>query len=74
VLDEDIADNRERLDLAANGSDEVTDHIRQLEELHDAEQERADGAEEQRPMTTGPLPSGEEIAAEVERFLRGKRE
>ena len=74
VLDEEISDNRERLDLAADGSEEVTDHIQQLEELHDAELERADGAEEQGPMTSGPLPSGDEIAAEVERFLRGKRE
>jgi hypothetical protein len=25
-------------------------------------------------MPAGPLPSGDEIAAEVERFLRGKRD
>jgi hypothetical protein len=72
VLDDDIADNRQRLDLAAEGSEEVTEHIRQLEELHDAEQSH--GAGEGTPMPGGPLPSGEEIAAEVERFLRGKRE
>lgn len=74
VLDEDIADNRQRLDLAAEGSDEVTEHIRQLEELHDAEQGRDEAGEGGTPMPSGPLPSGDEIAAEVERFLRGKRE
>ncbi len=73
VLDEDIAENRQRLDLAAEGSEEVTEHIEQLEELHDAEQSREAG-EEGSPMPGGPLPSGDEIAAEVERFLRGKRE
>ena len=75
TLDEDIADTRQRLDLAAEGSEEVTDHIHQLEELHDAEQQRAaGGGDDEGPMPSGPLPSGEEIAAEVERFLRGKRE
>lgn len=73
VLDEDIAENRQRLDMAAEGSEEVTEHIRQLEELHDAEQNREAG-EGGSPMPGGPLPSGDEIAAEVERFLRGKRE
>lgn len=73
VLDDEIADNRQRLDLAAEGSEEVTDHIRQLEELHDAEESREPG-DEGPPMPGGPLPSGDEIAAEVERFLRGKRD
>ena len=76
VFDDDIAENRERLDLAAEGSEEVTDHIRQLEELYDAEQARedTDDAEGSLPGSHGgPLPSGDEIAAEVERFLRGGR-
>jgi hypothetical protein len=74
VLDDDIADNRQRLDLAAEGSEEVTEHIQQLEELHDAEHDRGASDDEGTPMPSGPLPSGEEIAAEVERFLRGKRD
>lgn len=74
VLDDDITDNRQRLDLAADGSEEVTEHIQQLEELHDAEQERTEAGDGGTPMPGGPLPSGDEIAAEVERFLRGKRE
>lgn len=74
VLDEDIAENRQRLDLAADGSEEVTEHIQQLEELHDAEQERTDAGDDGTPMPSGPLPSGDEIADEVERFLRGKRQ
>ena len=81
VFDQEIVENRERLDLAAEGSDEVTDHIRQLEELFDAEQasEEADGGPRGQgaPLPGshgGPLPSGDEIAAEVERFLRGRRD
>lgn len=74
VLDDDIADNQQRLDLAAEGSEEVTEHIRQLEELHDAEQQRSETGDEGPPMPSGPLPSGDEIADEVERFLRGRRE
>jgi hypothetical protein len=76
VFDDDIAENRERLDLAAEGSEEVTDHIRQLEEIFDAEQAReGPGDQEGAPLPGshgGPLPSGDEIAAEVERFLRGR--
>jgi hypothetical protein len=78
VFDDDIAENRERLDLAAEGSDEVTDHIRQLEEIFDAEQARGGSDDhEGAPLPGshgGPLPSGDEIAAEVERFLRGRRD
>lgn len=79
VLEEEIEETRERLDLAAQGSDEVTEHIQQLEELYDAEQARAESeggaAGPGLPGSMGgPLPSGEEIADEVERFLRGRRD
>jgi predicted ATP-grasp superfamily ATP-dependent carboligase len=47
------------------GSDEHSAMIRQLERQHDAE--------EGPPATDlGPLPSGDELAAELERFLRGQ--
>jgi proteasome assembly chaperone (PAC2) family protein len=39
--------------------------VHQLERQHDAEEEAA-------PNSFGPLPSGDELAAELERFLRGQ--
>lgn len=51
--------HRRRLDAAAAGSPEISAHIRQLEDIVDGE-----------PGISGPLPSGEEIAAEFERYLR----
>ena len=55
-------EHREQLDEAASGSIEVSDHIRQLEAAYD-ENIGSD-------LTFGQLPSGDEIAAEFERFLR----
>ena len=48
------------------GSEEHATLVRQLEAQHDAElaQEKSD---------MGDLPSGDELAAELERFLRGER-
>lgn len=73
VFDEEIEANRARLDLATQSSDEVSEHITQLERLYDAEH----GADDDTPNGLGPMsafdvPSGDEIAAEVERFLRGR--
>lgn len=55
--------HRERLDLAAQSSDEILAHIRQLEDGYDEDVAEQGGG-------FGPLPSGDEIAAEFERFLR----
>lgn len=68
VLDGAVTENRAKLDVAAASSDEVTEHIRQLEALYDAELTGRG-----RPPASGfggPLPTGDQIAAEVERFLR----
>jgi hypothetical protein len=65
ILDEEIAANRQRLDVAAAGSTEITEHIQQLEEAYD--DDLADDA-----SLGGPLPTGDQIAAELERFLRGQ--
>jgi predicted ATP-grasp superfamily ATP-dependent carboligase len=56
------ATTRERLDELIANSDEHSTLVRQLEEQADAESER--------PF--GPIPSGDELAAELERFLRGE--
>ncbi|MGH3441516.1 MAG: PAC2 family protein [Nitriliruptorales bacterium] len=66
-LSEIVADterHRRRLDEAAQSSTEIVAHIHQLEEVYD--QDLADES------GFGPIPSGDEIAAELERFLRGQ--
>jgi proteasome assembly chaperone (PAC2) family protein len=47
------------------GSDEHAALVRQLEAQHDSEQAAS-------PVDFGDLPSGDELAAELERFLRGE--
>jgi hypothetical protein len=56
---------RERLDQLVEGNDEHQAMVAQFERLYDAAQDSAEG-------DTGALElrSGDEIAAEVERFLR----
>ena len=63
VYDDDIEANRGKLDVAAEGSPEVSAHISALEEAYDEDVQ--DDA-----RITGPLPTGDEIAAELERFLK----
>ncbi len=75
-LDRDIEENRKRLDVASTSSDEVREHVAQLERLYDAESVGAAGPlgiDTQRggPITDVEVPSGDELAAEIERFLRG---
>ncbi len=56
---------RHRVDALVNENDEHRQMVRQLEASVDAEQESTDAA-----LGGGPLPSGDELAAELERFLR----
>lgn len=74
-LDAPIVDQREQLDEAAEASEEITEHIRGLESMYDAmitdeTAQRFDVPGE--PMSSEQVPSGDEIAAELERFLRGR--
>ncbi|HET9692243.1 MAG TPA: PAC2 family protein [Acidimicrobiales bacterium] len=56
---------RAQIDALVAGSQEHSAMVHQLEGQHDAEAE---------PTTDlGPLPSGDELAAELERFLRGQQ-
>jgi len=76
VFDEDVAENRTRLDAASSSSEEVQDHVRQLERLYDAEADRPEGPlgidlQRGAPLTDLDVPSGDELAEEIERFLRG---
>ena len=74
-----IAEHRAKLDVAATSSEEVTQHVAQLERLYDAEMEAErlsgafDGAEAG-AMGDQPVPSADELAAEIERFLKGRAE
>jgi len=80
-LDTDIEENRARLDVAAHGSQEVREHVAQLERLYDAEAEaeRLATGSERIPDGLGALseeqvPSADALAAEIERFLQGRKE
>jgi hypothetical protein len=75
-LDRSISENRERLDVASTSSDEVREHVAQLERLYDAQATPPEGPlgiDLQRggPLTDVEVPTGDELAAEIERFLRG---
>ncbi len=65
-LEAQARQERQRLDLAATNSTEVVAHIRQLELSYD--ENLVDDA------GLGGLPSGDEIAADLERFLRSHGE
>lgn len=62
-LDAEAADHRKRLDEAAAESEDVSAHIEALEAAYDADVADEGGFE-------GPLPTGDQIAAELEQFLR----
>jgi PAC2 family len=55
---------RQRLDQLVAGNDEHRSMVNQLEELYDQAQQQTD------LLGTGGIPTGDELAAEFERFLR----
>ncbi|MEX2626481.1 MAG: PAC2 family protein [Ilumatobacteraceae bacterium] len=59
---------RERLDELVSGNEEHQHMLRQLEQLHDAADDTPGGGGPAGPGL--PMASGDEIAAELERFLR----
>lgn len=65
-LIEEAATHRRSLDEAAASSPEITEHISELEQLYDAESGGGSLAE----TFSGELPTGDEIAAELQRFLQ----
>lgn len=65
-LRERAQDHRKQLDAAAASSGEILQHITELEESYDA-----DTAGD---MGLGTLPTGDEIAAELQRFLRDQED
>lgn len=62
-LDAEASQHTARLQAAASESEEVTAHIEALEGAYDADTADEHGFE-------GPLPTGDQIAAELEQFLR----
>lgn len=67
ALDDSARDHETRLHEAAEGSPEVQSHIEALEGAYDADVADDTGI-------SGPLPTGDQIAAELERFLRNQAE
>lgn len=68
-LRESADSSREKVDQLIAQSAEHAEMVRQLEEqVDDAAGEDAEGS----PIDAGRLPSGDELAAELERFLRGE--
>jgi hypothetical protein len=76
AFDAPVNENRARLDVAAASSAEIQEHVRQLEVMYDAELEAerlaSFAARDAGGLGDGPVPSGDEIAAEIERFLKGR--
>lgn len=72
ALQVSAAENRARLDLAAASSEEVSEHVRQLERLYDAEVEAERIVTARGDEGITEVPSAEELGAEIERFLRGR--
>jgi hypothetical protein len=64
-LDASAEEHDKRLHDAAEGSPEVLSHIEALEGAYDADVADDSGI-------SGPLPTGDQIAAELERFLRNQ--
>jgi proteasome assembly chaperone (PAC2) family protein len=65
-LEESVGSWRERVDEVAGDDEDVRTYVRKLEERYDAE--------EQEDASWGDqLPSGDELASELERFLREQR-
>lgn len=75
-LDDEVLSHRQQLDQAAASSDEVLQHVNQLEAMYDAERE----ADLLSPLKTAPalredqVPTADDLAAEIERFLQGRVE
>jgi hypothetical protein len=78
ALREEALRHRARLDEAVAGNTEHVEVLRQLEQAYDEEVASEDGGGAgpgaarggPGPLYTGDLPSGDELAAELERFLR----
>jgi len=60
---------RARVSEVVAGDDQVAQYVRQLEERLDAE-----AAEHDEPTVEGELPSGDDLAAELEQYLRDQRD
>ena len=66
----EAAQQRQRVDQLVAGNEEHLAMVRQLEAMYDATASSAIGT----GMGQQPIPSGDELAAEIERFLRTRRD
>jgi hypothetical protein len=81
ALRTDAVLQRARLDALVEGNDEHRAMLRQLEQLHDSQESAGGGPAadpsaavhpSRQPIDPSELPSGDELAAEVERYLRNQ--
>jgi proteasome assembly chaperone (PAC2) family protein len=70
VLHREAQDTRVRLDALVAGNEEHQHMVQQLESAADGEPNDAAAQGPGAGLGPGPLPSGDELAAELERFLR----
>lgn len=70
-LEEAAGKARKQIDEQVAASDEISEAVRGLEARYDAISKPADG---KHPLADTPVPDGEEIAAEFERFLAEREE
>jgi hypothetical protein len=66
TLRQEMQSTRERIDSLISENDDHVRMVRQLESATDSEETTEAGT----GLGAGPLPSGDELAAELERFLR----
>ncbi len=65
---------RVRIDQLVSGNDEHTEMVHQLEQAYDAVAAAVDEADQAPPLQASDFPTGDELAAEFERFLRDQDE
>ena len=63
-------DHERRIDRLVAANDDHVAMLRQLEQAYDALTDLTGGGSTGRELPAGPLPSGDDLAAEIERFLR----
>jgi hypothetical protein len=69
-LDDEAAAWRSRVDEVVADNEEVREYVQRLEDQLDTDEPDDEPIAEAEPLTEADLPSGETLAADIERFLR----
>jgi len=73
-LDDEAEEWRHRVDEVVADNEEVRDYVQRLEDQLDADEPDDEPIAEAEPLTEADLPSGETLAADIERYLRDQPE